>query len=286
MSALPEGREGPEAVPVTVIEPVSATGRLPVAEIWANRRFLVLMVRRAVQARYKDTFLGVFWAIAQPLSYMLVLNLFFGVVARFSAPDIPYPLFLFCGLVPYQFFSRCAVEGAASIRGNAELVNKVYVPRMLLPLSTVGTIMVDFLVAFGLLVLMALFYQVAPTMNLIALPLLFLLLFAAGVSMAIGLSVATVYYHDLRVGVPVVMQMWFFATPIIYPASRVPEAWQVWYGLNPMVSVVELFRWCLLGTASLPDTRVLAVSVATILTVLLISLHFFRKLESNVADRV
>lgn len=272
--------------PITIIEPAGKRRSPAWRELWENRGLIGMMVLKAVRARYHDTWLGVLWAIIQPLTYMLVLNLFFGVYAKFYSGQIPYLLFLLTGLVPFQFFTKSANEGAGAIRNNAALINKLYLPRLVFPLAVIGTAVVDLIVAFGLLLGMMALYQVAPTINLVALPLLLLILLMAGCGVAVLLSVLTVYFHDLRVAVPVIMQIWFFATPIVYPANVVPESVRVFFGLNPMVGLVEGFRWCLLGLPEIPDVRLLIASFAIIILLFVGSLIYFRRAEALIADVV
>ena len=275
---------GDDVLPVTIIEAGSINRRVPLAELWANRSIVMMLIRRAIVGRYRDTWLGFFWAVAQPLAYMLVLNLFFGVLGRHGSVHIPYPVFLFSALVPYQFFSRCAGEGSASLRGNQGLLDKVYVPRMVFPLSIVGTAFFDFFVAMLLLIFMLMFFHIAPTWNLAALPILLVFLVMFGAGSAILLSILTITYNDLRVAITVILQIWFFATPIIYPASIVPVPLQPFYGLNPMVGLVEAFRWSLLGQMEFPDLRMVATSAAMILLVFIGAIVHFRRKEVGIAD--
>lgn len=272
--------------PVTIIEPQGATRRFPWRELWENRRLVAMMIFKTVRARYKDTWLGIFWALVQPLAYMLVLNLFFGIFGRMSSGPIPYLLFLFTALLPFQFFTKAANEGARSIQNNSELIRKIYLPRLIFPFAVVGTALVDFLVALGLLAVMLVFYRVSPTINLLAFPVLLFILLLAGGGIAVLLSILSVYFRDLRLAVPMIMQIWFFATPIIYQASIVPESVRTFYGLNPMVGLVEAFRWCLLGLPTLPDPRMLVVSLLTVIALFFGSIMYFQRVEARVSDVV
>jgi lipopolysaccharide transport system permease protein len=272
--------------PVTIIEPASKRRAPPWRELWENRGLIAMMVLKAVRARYHDTWLGVLWAIIQPLTYMLVLNLFFGIYAKVYSGQTPYLLFLLTGLVPFQFFTKSANEGAGAIRNNAALINKLYLPRLVFPLAVIGTAAVDFVVALGLLFAMMALYHLSPTINMVALPFLLLILLMAGCGVAVLLSILTVYFNDLRVAVPVILQIWFFATPIVYQANVVPESARIIFGLNPMVGLVEAFRWCLLGLPDIPDLRLLIPSFTIIVLLFVGSLLYFRRTESLVADIV
>jgi len=242
-------------------------------------------VWRDVKVRYKQTALGAAWAIIQPFFTMLVFSLFFGRLANIPSDNIPYPLFSFAALVPWTFFANGLGQSSDSLVGNANLIKKVYFPRLVVPFAAVLSGVVDFALAFVVLLVMMLFYGRVPTINVIWLPLLLLLALITALGVGLWLSALNVEYRDVRYVVPFLTQFWLFATPIAYPSSLLSEPWRTLYGLNPMVGVVEGFRWALVGTDTAPGTIVL-VSALAALAILISGSYYFRRMEQTFADVV
>lgn len=266
----------------TAIRPQHGVSMADFREIPRNWPLIRMFAVRAIRTRYKDTYIGILWAFAQPLIYMLVLNLFFGLTMNFHAGEIPYPLHLLTGLVAFQFFTKSINEGASSISKNAGILSKVYLPRIVFPASSIVSGMIDFLFPAALLVIFLVYYQVAPTLNLLFLPVVLFFLFLLGSSAQLLLSVLTLRFQDFRLIVPILTQLWFFATPIFYPASRIPESLQPYYGLNPTVGLVEAFRWVVLGYEELPDVRMLTASAVIIIVGFGISFYVFQRIDRHI----
>jgi len=272
-------------LPVTVIRPSSGWVPLKLRELWSYRELLYFLVWRDVKVRYKQTALGAAWAIIQPFFTMLVFSLFFGRLANIPSDNIPYPLFSFAALVPWTFFANGLGQSSDSLVGNANLIKKVYFPRLVVPFAAVLSGVVDFVLAFVVLLVMMLFYGRVPTINAIWLPLLLLLALITALGVGLWLSALNVEYRDVRYVVPFLTQFWLFATPIAYPSSLLSEPWRTLYGLNPMVGVVEGFRWALVGTDTAPGAIVL-VSALAALAILISGSYYFRRMEQTFADVV
>ncbi len=272
-------------LPVTVIRPSSGWVPLKLRELWSYRELLYFLVWRDVKVRYKQTALGAAWAIIQPFFTMLVFSLFFGRLANIPSDNIPYPLFSFAALVPWTFFANGLGQSSDSLVGNANLIKKVYFPRLVVPFAAVLSGVVDFALAFVVLLVMMLFYGRVPTINAIWLPLLLLLALITALGVGLWLSALNVEYRDVRYVVPFLTQFWLFATPIAYPSSLLSEPWRTLYGLNPLVGVVEGFRWALVGTDTAPGAIVL-VSALAALAILISGSYYFRRMEQTFADVV
>jgi lipopolysaccharide transport system permease protein len=258
---------------------------LKLGELWDYRELFYFLVWRDVKVRYKQTVLGTAWAIIQPLFTVLIFSLFFGRLAKVPSDGIPYPLFSITALVPWTFFSYGLNQSSNSLVGSANLITKVYFPRLAVPIASVVAGTVDFLLAFCVLLVMMLHYRVFPTRNIVFLPLLFLLTLIASLGIGLWLSALNVKFRDVRLALPFLVQIWMFATPIAYPSSLLHEPWRTVYGLNPMVGVVEGFRWALLGVKSPPGPMV-AVSSAISILLLFGGLIYFRRMEKTFADLV
>jgi len=258
---------------------------LRLKELWEYRELLYFLVWRDIKVRYKQTVLGAAWAIIQPFFTMVVFSIFFGRLAGIPSDGLPYPIFAYCALLPWQLFSHALTESGNSLVGNQNLITKVYFPRLVIPLSAVLAGLVDFAVAFLVLVGMMAYYGIAPTIPAVTLPLFILLAIATALAVGLWLSALNVQYRDVRYTIPFLTQFWLFSTPIAYPSSLVPEGWRVLYGLNPMAGVVEGFRWALLGTRNAPGPM-LAVSVAVVVALLVGGLYYFRRMEKGFADVV
>lgn len=274
-----------EAVPVIRIRPSSGWVTLRLDELWAYRELLYFLVWRDIKVRYKQTALGAAWAIIQPVLTMVVFSLFFGKLAAMPSDGIPYPLFSYAALVPWTFFAGGLALASQSLVGSANLIKKVYFPRLAIPIATVLSGVVDFALAFAVLLAMMPYFGVTPTANVIWLPLFLLLALVTSLGVGLWLAAMNVQYRDVRYAVPFLTQIWLFATPIAYPSSLLPEPWRTVYGLNPMAGVVEGFRWALLGTPTGPGPMVLVSAVVA--TALLVSgLYYFRRMERTFADIV
>ena len=258
---------------------------LKVSELWEYRELIYFLIWGNVKIRYKQTVLGAAWAIIQPFMTMLVFSLFFGKLAKVPSDNVPYPLFSFAALVPWTFFSNSLRLASNSLIGSAHLITKVYFPRLAIPISTVLSGVVDFAIAFLMLLLMTLYYGIIPTERMIWLPLFFLLALVTSLGTSLWLSALSVEYRDVQHVMPFVLQFWLFATPIAYSSSMLSEPWRTLYGLNPMVGVVEGFRWALLGIHTGPGPIIIISSVAAMIT-LVTGAFYFRRMERTFADMV
>ncbi|HUE89980.1 MAG TPA: ABC transporter permease [Vicinamibacterales bacterium] len=270
------------SVPIVVIDarhPAAGT----VAEAWRRRELLFFLVWRDLKVRYKQTALGVTWAVLQPLATMVVFSIFFGRLAKMPSDGVPYPLFAFTALVPWTYFAGALAQGSNALLTSQALVSKVYFPRMLLPLASVVTPLVD--AGIGLVVLgsLSVWYGHLPGMAIVWLPAFALLAVATAFGVVLFLAALNVVYRDVRYVLPFLTQIWLFATPVAYPASLLPEQWRWIYALNPMVSVIEGFRWALLGTTVL-DAPMLAASVSASAFAVVLGVWYFRRLETTFAD--
>ena len=270
---------------VTIIAPSKGWVSLKLGEIWAYRELLYFLVWRDVKVRYKQTALGVAWAVVQPLLTMLVFSLFFGRLAKVPSDGIPYPIFSFTALVPFTFFSTGLTQSSNSLVGSANLVQKVYFPRLVIPLATILAGLVDFAIALLVLAVLMAWYHVAPTWNVVWLPAFILLALAASLAVGLWLSALNVAYRDVRFLVPFLAQLWMYATPVAYPSSLLHEPWRTIFGLNPMAGVVEGFRWAILGVNTRPGPMIIASTVATI-ALLVSGAAYFRRMERSFADIV
>jgi len=270
--------------PLIRIRPSGRWAALNLKSLWAYRELLYFLTWRDVKVRYKQTALGAAWAVMQPLFTMLIFTLFFGRLAGMPSDGIAYPLFAYAALLPWTFFSNAVTNSGNSLVGNANLITKVYFPRMIIPGAAVVAGVVDFLIAFVLLAAMMIYYNVAPTWNLLMLPALVAMtsLLALGIGMI--LSALNVKYRDIRYALPFMIQLWMFASPIIYPVSLLPEKWRWLITLNPLTGIIEAFRSSLFGLAF--DWVSLGISTLIIAGVLVYSAYSFRKMEKSFADVV
>lgn len=277
----------PETPPlqVTRIRPSRGWVSLKLDELWAYHELLYFLVWRDIKVRYKQTVLGAAWAILQPFMTMVVFSLFFGKLAKIPSEGVPYPIFSFAALVPWTFFATGLGQGANSLVGSQNLIKKVYFPRLVIPIASVLSGVVDFALAFLVLLGMMFFYGIYPTLNLLWLPLLLLLALVTSLGVSLWLSALNVQFRDVRYTVPFLTQFWLFATPIAYPSSLLPEPWRTIYGLNPMAGVVEGFRWALLGTDTRPGPMILVSTFAAV-ALLVSGAFYFRRMEKTFADVV
>ncbi|MBX3306087.1 MAG: ABC transporter permease [Nitrospira sp.] len=270
-------------VEVIRIEPSRGWVSLQLKELWAYRELLYFLIWRDVKVRYKQTALGVGWAVIQPVTTMIVFSVFFGRLGKIPSDGIPYPIFAYAALVPWTFFAQGMGQASNSLVGSANLIKKVYFPRLSVPIASVTSGIIDFSIAFVILLGMMLYYGILPTLNVIWLPCLLVLTVVTSLGVSLWLSALNVQFRDVRHVLPFLIQLWFFATPVAYPSSLLSEPWRTLYSLNPMVGVVEGFRWALLGTETAPGPM-LIVSSLTALALLVGGAFYFRRLEKTFAD--
>ena len=281
------GAPGPGDVPVIQIRPSKGWVPLKLRDLWEYRELLYFLTWRDIKVRYKQTALGAAWAILQPVLTMVVFGLFFGKLAKVPSDNIPYPIFSFAALVPWTFFAHGLSQSSNSLVGSQNLIKKVYFPRLIIPISSVLSGVVDFAIAFGILLLLMPIFGVWPTLNVVWLPLFLLLALVTSLGVGLWLAALNIEYRDVRYLVPFLTQFWMFATPIAYSSSLLDKypIWKTIYGLNPLVGVVEGFRWALLGTNTRPGLMVLVSSLSAFL-VLATGAFYFRRMEKNFADLV
>jgi lipopolysaccharide transport system permease protein len=270
--------------PTRVIRPQRGWARIDLGALVHYRDLIWFLTKRDIQLRYRQTALGVAWAVLQPVATMAVFSLFFGRLGKLPSDGIPYPLFVFTGLVPWQLFAHTLVESSSSLVTNQNLVTKIYFPRLIIPLSATLAGLMDFLISFALLVGLMIWFHHPPTLRLLLVPLLLALELLLAFGVGLWLCALNVRYRDVRYTLPFLTQLWLFATPIAYPSSLVPERWRALLGLNPMAGVVDGFRWALTGTGSSP--ALLWVSAVAALVMVLAGLHYFARMERTFADRI
>ena len=252
------------------------------AELWRYRELVFFYAVRDIKVRYKQTLLGIVWAVLQPVLTMVVFSIFFGMLARVPSDGIPYPIFSYCGLVPWQLFVYALTQSSNRIVEDANVITKVYFPRLIVPLASVMAGLVDFSIALGVLMAMILYYDIPLGPAVLTLPLFVLLGLMAALAVGLWLSALNVRYRDVRYTIPFLAQFWLFVTPVAYSSSLVPTKWQTLYGINPMAGVVNGFRWALLGTT--PPDSMLFVSMTATVVLLIGGLFFFRRMEKSFAD--
>ena len=281
-SAIEAARKTPSAA---LIRPPKGLPSLGLKEVWQYRELLYFLAWRDIKVRYKQTALGVLWAIIQPFFIMLVFSIFFGRLAGIPSDGIPYPLFVYSALVPWTLFAHSLTESSNSLVANERLITKVYFPRLIVPLSAVLAGLVDFAISFAVLLAMMLYYGIAPGLAVLTLPLFVLLAVMTALGAGLWLSALNVRYRDVRYVLAFIAQLWLFATPVAYPSTLVPETWRTVYGLNPMAGVVEGFRWALVGKTARPG-MLLVVSTLVVILIFVSGLVYFRRMEDTFADLV
>jgi lipopolysaccharide transport system permease protein len=267
----------------TVIEPPKGWAPLELGELWKFRELLFFLTWRDIMVRYKQTALGAAWAVLQPILTMIVFSIIFGGLAKLPSEGIPYPIFTFTALLPWQLFAFALTQSSNSLVGSQNLVSKVYFPRLVVPFSSVLAGVVDFAIAFVILMGMMAFYGIRLTPAVLLLPLFLLLALASALAVGLWLSALNVKYRDIRYVVPFLTQFWMYATPIAYSSSLIPEKWRWLYSLNPMTGVVEGFRWAILGKSSL-DMLSLSISAGMVVVLLIGGLYYFKRMETSFAD--
>jgi lipopolysaccharide transport system permease protein len=265
------------------IEPSGAWRAANLKELWTYRELLYFLIWRDVKIRYKQTAIGAAWAILQPLLTMLIFTFVFRRIANIPSDGIPYALFAFTALLPWNYFSGALSRCSASIVDQSNLISKVYFPRLIVPIAATVSGIVDFAIAFVILIAMMAWYGIGPSWQMLTLPGFLLLASICALSLGLWLSALNVRYRDVGHAVPFLVQVWMFSSPIAYPVSLVPENWRLLYSLNPLVGVIEGFRWALLGKES-PDFGLMAISAATVLVLLVGGVLYFKKMERSFAD--
>ncbi|NGZ11293.1 MAG: ABC transporter permease [Nitrospira sp. LK70] len=272
-------------IQVIRIEPSKGWVALQLQELWAYRELLYFLIWRDVKVRYKQTALGAAWAVIQPIFTMIVFSIFFGRLGKIPSDGIPYPLFTLAALVPWTFFSQGLSQASNSLVGSSNLIKKVYFPRLSIPIASVSSGLIDLSIAFLVLLGMMTYYGVFPTVHVVWLPLLLILTLVTSLGVSLWLSALNVKFRDVRHVLPFLTQLWLFATPIAYPSSLLSEPWRTLYSLNPMVGVIEGFRWALLGADTAPGPMVI-VSALAALAILVSGTFYFRRLERTFADLI
>lgn len=269
--------------PTVVIEPRKGLFDLDLGALWEYRELLYFLVWRDVKVRYKQTVVGAGWVIIQPLLTMMIFTVVFSYMAKIPSDGLPYPIFAYTALLPWTYFAQALGRTGGGLVGKANLISKVYFPRLLIPLAAVTTPAVDFSLSFVILLGLMAWYGIAPTWGVLALPLFLLLAMLTALAVGLYMSALNVKYRDIGYVIPFMTQFWMYASPVIYPVSLVPERWRLLYSLNPMVGVIEGFRWAMLGKAS-PHFGMVAVSAAVVLALLFGGLLYFKQMERTFAD--
>ena len=271
-------------LPILIIRPPRKWVPVDLHELWAYRELVTSFTLRDIKLRYKQTGLGIAWAVLQPLLTMVIFTVFFGGLAKIPSDGVPYPLFVLAALLPWTLFAEGLTRSTTTMVTNSNIMTKVYFPRLIMPLSSILSPLVDFAVSFIILLAMMVYYGYAPTINIVFLPLFLLLVLATSLGVGLWLSALNVKFRDFQYTVPFLIQIWMFASPVVYASSLVPESLRVWYGLNPMAGVIEGFRWALLGNGA-PSAMVL-VSVGMVIVLLVSGMFYFRRMEQYYADIV
>lgn len=276
--------EPPEApLPVTIIEPSKGWLAWRLGELVAYRELLGFLAWRDIKVKYKQAVIGIAWTVVQPVTHMIIFTVIFGRLAKLPSEDIPYPLFSFAALLPWQLFATSLQHAGTSVVANANLLSKIYFPRLVIPLASVITALVDFGISFVILLVLMAWYRVPPTWAILTLPGFLLLALIASVGVGLWLSALNVQFRDVQYTIPFLVQAWMYASPVAYSAQLVPEGhWRIIYGLNPMAGVIQGFRWALLGTK--PPDQLMIASVAMVLVVFITGLAYFKRMERTFAD--
>lgn len=280
MSEAPPSAHPPQTVE---IRPDRGLLDLDLINVWRYRELLVVLMMRDIQVLYKQAALGAGWAILQPVFAVIVFTIIFGYIANLPSDGVPYPVFAFAGVLPWTYFAEAVRRSSTGLVNDAELVRKVYFPRLIMPLATVVTPLVDFCIAFVVMIGLMLIYGVAPSWNLLIVPPLMVVAALLALSIGLWLGPINVRFRDIKHTLPFMIQIWMYASPIVYPLSMIPEEWRWAYALNPMVGVIEGFRWAAFGQGQ-PDFTALATSGAVIVVLLFGGLIFFKRMERSFAD--
>ncbi len=268
-----------------ILRPSRGWSALELGDIWKYRELLVFLTWRELKVRYQQTLLGATWAILQPVLQMVVFTFIFGGIARMTSQGIPYPIFSYTALLPWGLFAKALTDAGRSMVSNRNMITKIYFPRLIMPMASVLSGLVDFMIAFVILLVLMVYYHITPTAAIWTLPFFLLLAIVAALGVGLWLSALNVEYRDVGHVLPFLTQIWMFVTPVVYPASRIPAKWQLLYSLNPMTGVVEGFRWALLGSGDAP-TGMIAVSAMISVILLIGGLFYFRRMERTFADTI
>jgi lipopolysaccharide transport system permease protein len=280
-----DSRVSPRSPETVLIRPSTGLAALNLGDLWSYRELIVFMIWRDLKVRYKQTLLGATWAVIQPVLTMLVFNFIFGTVAKVPTDGVPYPIFAFTALLPWGLFTTALNTASRSLTANQNMITKIYFPRLVLPIASVLGGLVDFAIAFLILIGMLIFYKVTPTAAVWTLPLFLVLALITALGVALWLSAINVQYRDVNYVLPFLTQFWLFLTPVAYSAKVISEKWQIVYSLNPMAGVVNGFRWALLGTDTGPGLT-MGISASIALVVLMSGLFYFRSMERTFADTI
>ena len=278
------GRSANFKSPVKIIRPLDGWLPIDLKELWEYRELVYTFAMRDIKVRYKQTALGAAWAVIQPFMMMVVFTIFFGKLAKIPSEDIPYPLFSYAALLPWTLFSEGITRSTNSMITNANIMTKVYFPRLAMPISGILSPLIDFMIAFIILIAMMLYYGFVPTINIVWLPVFILLALMTSLGVGLWLSAFNVQYRDFQYTLPFLIQLWLFASPVVYPSSLLPRPYQWLYGLNPLAGVIEGFRWALLGTN--PPSTMIAFSFVIVMVILILGAYYFKRMEKTYADVV
>ena len=268
-----------------MLKPSSGWAALDLKDLWVYRELVYFMTWRDLKVRYKQTLLGASWAVLQPFLTMVVFSIFFGGLAQVPSDNVPYPIFSFTALLPWTLFSKALLDASKSLVSSSHIITKIYFPRIILPLASILAGIVDFLIAFVVLLGMMVFYKITPTSNIWSLPFFLLLALITALGVGLWLSALNVLYRDINYATHFITQFWMFVTPIAYSATMIPDKWKLIYSLNPMAGVVNGFRWALLGVGEGPGADLL-VSVVVAIVLLISGLIYFKRTERLFADMV
>ena len=285
VNVIQQSADDTVAKPTVVIEPRKNFFQLDLYAIWQHRELLYFLVWRDLKVRYKQSVIGIGWAILQPLTNMAIFTVIFGTFAKIPSDGLPYPIFAYSAILPWSYFASALQRSIGSVVGDAQLVTKVYFPRLILPMAGTISGLIDFSISFLLLLVMMAWYQIGVTWWILAVPFFLLLALFTALAMGLWLSALNVRYRDVGYTIPFLIQIWMLASPVVYPVSMIPEKYRLVYSLNPMVGVIEGFRWALLGKTS-PDFSVMVVSSVVVFAALVGGLVFFKRMESSFADVV
>lgn len=284
-SAVMNNIDGPDSIGAGAfrILPLQQLPTIGFMDLWAYRELLYFLAWRDLKVRYHQTLLGILWAVLKPCSMMVVFSIFFGWLGRMPSDGIPYPLFVFSALLPWQLFSHTLSATSHSLVSNQHLITKVYFPRLIIPISAMAIGLVDFGIALFVLVAMLLYYHIPILPQILTIPMFMLLSIATALGVGLWASALNIRHRDIGHAIPFVTQLWFFATPVAYPSSLIPASWQAWYGINPLASVVEGFRWALFGSGN-GEGKMLMFSLLVSSILFISGVYFFRRTEQTFAD--
>lgn len=283
--AVMKDRHGPESIGADALRivPLQPLPSLGIREIWTYRELLYFLAWRDLKVRYHQTILGILWAVIKPCSMMIVFSVFFGWLGRIPSDGLPYPIFVFAALLPWQLFAHTLSATSHSLVANQHLITKVYFSRLIIPISSMGIGLIDFGIALLVLFVMLLYYHIPIIPQILALPAFMMLGITSALGVGLWASALNIRHRDVGHAIPFVTQLWFFVTPVAYPSSLIPESWRAWYGINPMASVVEGFRWALFGSG-VDIAKMFILSLLISSTLLISGLYFFRRTEQTFAD--